>query len=87
MATSDELMVREEDSKIHNQITLQHKWKIGHQVGFDILIFKILFNSIINMGMFLNFVTTLCKNRIFRKGLSKFIEIQTNVVMRKIHCK
>jgi len=86
VATSNELMARGEHGKMHNQITLQQKWKISHQVSFDILIFKILFASIINMGMFLNFLTTLCKNRIFRKGLSKFIEIQTNVVMRKIHC-
>jgi hypothetical protein len=39
MATSDELMVRWEHGKMHNQITLQHKWKISHQVGFDVLIF------------------------------------------------
>ncbi len=32
----DELMARWEHGKMHNQITLQHKWKINHQVGIDI---------------------------------------------------
>jgi hypothetical protein len=52
--------------------------KSNHQVGFDILNFKILFSSTINMNIFFNFVKTLNKDYMFKEGLNKFIKIQAS---------
>jgi hypothetical protein len=52
--------------------------KSNHQVNFDILNFKILFNSMINMDVFFNFVQILNKDYMFNEGLSIFIEIQAS---------
>jgi hypothetical protein len=51
--------------------------KNNHQIGFDILNFKILFSELINMIFFFNFVTTLNKDYMFKVGLYYiFTEIQ-----------
>jgi len=50
----------------------------SHKIGFDVLNLKILFNSMINMNIFFDFVKTLDKNYMFKVGLNKFIEIQTS---------
>jgi hypothetical protein len=52
--------------------------KSNHQVNFDILNFKILFNSTINMDVFFNFVQILNKDYMFNISLSIFIEIQAS---------
>jgi hypothetical protein len=43
----------------------------SHQVGFDILDFKILFMTICNMNMYFYFVTIVFKNHKFKIGISK----------------
>jgi len=47
-----------------------------NQVGFDLLDFKILFSSRININVFFNFVEILNKDYVFKVCLSKFMEIQ-----------
>jgi hypothetical protein len=42
----------------------------SHQVGFDILDFKILFMTMFNMNMFFYFVTIVFKNHMFKIGIS-----------------
>jgi hypothetical protein len=50
-----------------------------HKPGFDILNFKILFNSMIDMNIFLKFVKILNKDYMFKIILSVFIEIQAKL--------
>jgi hypothetical protein len=59
--------------------------KNNHQVGFDILNFKILFSLRINMNIFFNFVKTLNKHYMFKVGLNISMEIQAKITitMRK----
>jgi hypothetical protein len=45
--------------------------KSSHQVGFDILDFKILFMTMFNINMFFDFVTIVFKNHMFKIGISK----------------
>jgi len=51
--------------------------KSSHQVGFDKLNFKNLFNLTINMNIFFNFVKTLNKDYMFKVSLSRFMKILT----------
>jgi hypothetical protein len=50
--------------------------KSSHQLSFDRLKLKILFSSMINMNIFINFAKTLNKDYMFKVSLSIFIEIQ-----------
>ncbi len=57
------------------------KMKSNHEVCFDILNFKILFCSRINMKFFFNFVKILTKDYMFKVGLSIFIGIQAKFIV------
>jgi hypothetical protein len=59
--------------------------KSSHKVGFDILNFKISFNSRINMNIFFNFVKILNIDYMLKVGLSRFMEIQSKltIIMKK----
>jgi hypothetical protein len=48
----------------------------GHQVGLGILKFKILFTLMFTYMIFFDFVTTMCKNHMFKVGLYIFIKIK-----------
>jgi len=52
--------------------------KSSHQVGLDKLNLKILFNLMINMNIFFNFVKTLNKDYMFKVSLSRFMKILTS---------
>jgi len=55
------------------------KVKNSHEVCFDILNLKILFSS--RMNFFSNFVKILIKDYMFKVGLSRFVGIQTKLIV------
>ncbi len=58
--------------------------KNSHQVSIDILN---LFNSLISMNIFFNFVKILNKDYMFKVSLSIFIQIQAKLMIYLIACK
>jgi hypothetical protein len=55
--------------------------KNSHEVCFDILNFKILFSSPINMIFFSNLDKILIKYHMFKAGLSRFMGIQAKLIV------
>ncbi len=60
----------------------------NHQVGFDILNFKILFKTMFNMNMLFNFVTITFNNHMFQISMIKIDQnIDKGHNLFKIGCK
>jgi hypothetical protein len=57
------------------------------QVDPNILNLNILFDSMINMIMFFDFVTITFRNHMFKMCLSRFIKIEVDATIDNVSCK